>query len=127
MNEKQKNTILVGFIILLFVLIIIQSIADCSTIRRADIKIDNLERELADAGRRVENCTRELEDSRGTSATLQLEELQITLQDSQQNCQQLSQTLRQSEKKLKIWKTLSISFISSTILTTTILIITRSN
>ena len=63
MNEKQKNTILVGFIILLFVLIIIQSIADCSTIRRADIKIDNLERELADAGRRVENCTRELEDS----------------------------------------------------------------
>lgn len=66
MNEKKKNTILIGFIILLFVLIIIQSIADCSAIRRADIKIDNLERELADAGRRVENCTRELEDSRGT-------------------------------------------------------------
>ena len=47
-------------------IIFIQSIVDNNVIRRADIKIDSLERELSDARNRVENCTRELEDCRGT-------------------------------------------------------------
>ena len=57
------------------------------------------------------------------NATIQLSELQTTLENSQQSCQILSENLQQSEKKLKLWKTLSISFISSTVLTTTLLLV----
>ena len=57
------------------------------------------------------------------TATVQLNELKTTLQSSQQNCLKLSLTLEQSERKLKLWKTLCLSFISSTVVTTTVLII----
>ena len=67
MNEKQfkKAGVICGFIFLVL-LLVVQSITDNITVRRADIKIDNLERQLFEATERTAQCTRELEDSRGT-------------------------------------------------------------
>lgn len=67
MNEKQFKKISVSLCLLMFVAIIFaQSVIDNRAIRRADTEIDTLERELADARRRVEECGRQLEDSTRT-------------------------------------------------------------
>ena len=67
MNEKQFKKISVSLCLLMFVAIIFaQSVIDNRAIRRADTQIDTLERELADARRRVEECGRQLEDSTRT-------------------------------------------------------------
>lgn len=66
MNEKEYKTIVIGSIICFLVLLFLQSITSGTAFRRANIQIDCLERELADARKRVEDCAGELEDSRGT-------------------------------------------------------------
>lgn len=66
MNEKQKK---IGVILCLFMflaMLLAQSIICNGEIRRADIQIDTLERELATSRERVANTQRELEDSRNT-------------------------------------------------------------
>ena len=66
MNEKQKKIIVVLCMLLFIVLLVAQSIVCNGEIRRADIQIDTLERELATSRERVANTQRELEDSRNT-------------------------------------------------------------
>ena len=66
MNEKQKKIIIVECMLLFIALLVAQSIVCNREIRRADIQIDTLERELATSRERVANTQRELEDSRNT-------------------------------------------------------------
>lgn len=66
MNEKQKKIIVVLCMLLFIALLLAQSIICNGEIRRADIQIDTLERELATSRERVANTQRELEDSRNT-------------------------------------------------------------
>lgn len=66
MNEKQKKIIVVECLLLFIALLVAQSIVCNREIRRADIQIDTLERELATSRERVANTQRELEDSRNT-------------------------------------------------------------
>lgn len=66
MNEKQKKIIVVLCMFLFIALLVAQSIVCNREIRRADIQIDTLERELATSRERVANTQRELEDSRNT-------------------------------------------------------------
>lgn len=67
MNEKQfKKAGVIGCFILLVAIIVIQSIIDNAAIRRADNKVNELERALFTATERAAQCERELEDSRGT-------------------------------------------------------------
>lgn len=66
MNEKQKKIIVVLCMLLFIALLVAQSIVCNREIRRADIQIDTLERELATSRERVANTQRELEDSRNT-------------------------------------------------------------
>lgn len=66
MNEKQKKIIVVLCMFMFLALLVAQSIVCNREIRRADIQIDTLERELATSRERVANTQRELEDSRNT-------------------------------------------------------------
>ena len=66
MNEKNYRKIIIAMFLVFVSVIIAQSIADNTTIRRADTTIDALNRELSDARARAENCTRQLEDCTGT-------------------------------------------------------------
>ena len=66
MNEKQKKIIIVLCMFLFIAMLVAQSIVCNGEIRRADIQIDTLERELATSRERVANTQRELEDSRNT-------------------------------------------------------------
>lgn len=66
MNEKQKKIIIVECMLLFIAMLVTQSIVCNGEIRRADIQIDTLERELATSRERVANTQRELEDSRNT-------------------------------------------------------------
>lgn len=66
MNEKNYKIIVIGTILCFVVLLFLQSVVDGAAFRRADTKIDTLERELSVARERVADCTRELEDCRGT-------------------------------------------------------------
>ena len=66
MNEKQKKIIIVLCLFMFIAMLIAQSIVCNGEIRRADIQIDNLERELATSRERVADTQRELEDSRNT-------------------------------------------------------------
>lgn len=66
MNEKQKKIIVVECMLLFIALLVAQSIVCNREIRRADIQIDTLERELATSRERVADTQRELEDSRNT-------------------------------------------------------------
>ena len=66
MNEKQKKIIVVLCLFMFLAMLLAQSIVCNREIRRADIQIDTLERELASSRERVANTQRELEDSRNT-------------------------------------------------------------
>lgn len=66
MNEKQKKIIVVLCLFMFLAMLLAQSIVCNREIRRADIQIDTLERELATSRERVANTQRELEDSRNT-------------------------------------------------------------
>lgn len=66
MNETQKKIIIVLCMFLFIALLLAQSIVCNREIRRADIQIDSLERELATSRERVADTQRELEDSRNT-------------------------------------------------------------
>ncbi len=66
MNEKQKKIIIVLCLFLFIAMLVTQSIVCNGEIRRADIQIDSLERELATSRERVAVTQRELEDSRNT-------------------------------------------------------------
>ena len=66
MNEKQKKIIVVLCMLLFIAMLVTQSIVCNREIRRADIQIDTLERELATSRERVAYTQRELEDSRNT-------------------------------------------------------------
>ena len=66
MNEKQKKIIVVLCLFMFLAMFLAQSIVCNGEIRRADIQIDTLERELATSRERVANTQRELEDSRNT-------------------------------------------------------------
>lgn len=66
MNEKQKKIIVVLCMLLFIAMLVTQSIVCNREIRRADIQVDTLERELANSRERVANTQRELEDSRNT-------------------------------------------------------------
>lgn len=66
MNEKQKKIIIVECMLLFIAMLVTQSIVCNREIRRADIQIDTLERELANSRERVADTQRELEDSRNT-------------------------------------------------------------
>lgn len=66
MNEKQKKIIVVLCMFMFLAMLLAQSIVCNGEIRRADIQIDTLERELATSRERVANTQRELEDSRNT-------------------------------------------------------------
>lgn len=66
MNEKQKKIIVVLCLFMFLAMFLAQSIVCNGEIRRADIQIDSLERELATSRERVANTQRELEDSRNT-------------------------------------------------------------
>ena len=66
MNEKQKKIIIVECMLLFIAMLVTQSIVCNREIRRADIQIDTLERELANSRERVAYTQRELEDSRNT-------------------------------------------------------------
>ncbi len=66
MNEKQKKIIVVLCMLLFIALLLAQSIVCNREIRRADIQIDTLERELVTSRERVADTQRELEDSRNT-------------------------------------------------------------
>lgn len=66
MDEKEKK-ITVSLCLFMFLAIIFaQSIIDNNSLRRADIEIDDLKRQLVDAGNRIKESSRELEDSRRT-------------------------------------------------------------
>ena len=64
MNEKHKKIIIGIAFAALFLCIFVQSIADNITIRRADITIDTLERELRDTQNRLADCKTEVRESR---------------------------------------------------------------
>lgn len=66
MNEKQKKIIVVLCMFMFLAMLLAQSIVCNREIRRADIQIDTLERELASSRERVAHSQRELEDSRNT-------------------------------------------------------------
>lgn len=66
MNEKQKKIIVVLCLFMFLDMFLAQSIVCNGEIRRADIQIDTLERELATSRERFANTQRELEDSRNT-------------------------------------------------------------
>lgn len=66
MNEKQKKIVIVLCMFMFLALLVAQSIVCNGEIRRADIQIDTLERELATSRERVADTQRELEDSRNT-------------------------------------------------------------
>lgn len=65
MNEEWKKSVFITCIFFVAVLFL-QSIVDGYAFRRANTTIDNLERELSNATRRVKDVSRELEDSRST-------------------------------------------------------------
>lgn len=64
MNEKHKKIIIGIAFAALFLCILVQSIADNITIRRADTTIDTLERELRDTQNRLADCKTEVRESR---------------------------------------------------------------
>lgn len=66
MNEKQKKIIVILCMFMFLALLLAQSVVCNREIRRADIQIDTLERELASSRERVADTQRELEDSRNT-------------------------------------------------------------
>jgi predicted nucleic acid-binding Zn-ribbon protein len=66
MNETQKKIIIVLCMFMFLAMLLVQSIVCNREIRRADIQIDTLERELATSRERVADTQRELEDSRNT-------------------------------------------------------------
>lgn len=66
MNETQCKKIVIGSFVCFLIMLFALSVVNSQSARRADTKIDSLERELSDARARVEECTRELEDCRGT-------------------------------------------------------------
>ena len=66
MNEKQKKITIVVCFFFLVLFILIQSIADNITIRRADTTIDTLGYELADTQRRLTDSRKEIRDCRNT-------------------------------------------------------------
>ena len=66
MNEKQKKITIVVCFFFLVLFILIQSIADNITIRRADTTIDNLRHELTDTQTRLTDSRAEIRDCRNT-------------------------------------------------------------
>ena len=66
MNEKLKRIGIIGTFLLLVALLVIQSITDHKTVRRADTTIDILTRELDDAQRRLNDNREEIRDCRNT-------------------------------------------------------------
>lgn len=66
MNEKQKKITIVVCFFFLVLFILIQSIADNITIRRADTTIDNLRHELTDTQTRLADSRTEIRDCRNT-------------------------------------------------------------
>lgn len=66
MNETQKKIMVVLCMFMFLVMFFVQSIVCNREIRRADIQIDTLERELSTSRERVIDTQRELEDSRNT-------------------------------------------------------------
>lgn len=64
MNEKYKKIIIGIAFATLSLCILIQSVADNITIRRADTTIDTLERELRDTQNRLADCKAEVRDGR---------------------------------------------------------------
>ena len=66
MNEKQKKITIVVCFFFLVLFILIQSIADNITIRRADTTIDNLRHELTDTQTRLADSRAEIRDCRNT-------------------------------------------------------------
>lgn len=67
MNEKQFKKIgIIGCFVVLVFLLIFQSITDNITIRRANIAVDTLTRELTDAQERLTDCRAEVRAGRAT-------------------------------------------------------------
>lgn len=66
MNEKQKKITIVLCFFFLVLFILIQSIADNITIRRADTTIDTLRHELTDTQTRLADSRAEIRDCRNT-------------------------------------------------------------
>lgn len=66
MNEKNYRKIIGVLFLVLVSIIIVQSIVYNTALRRADITIGSLNRELSEARARVSECSRELEDCTGT-------------------------------------------------------------
>lgn len=66
MNEKQKKITIVVCFFFLVLFILIQSIADNITIRRADTTIDTLRHELTDTQTRLADSRAEIRDCRNT-------------------------------------------------------------
>lgn len=67
MNEKQFKKIgIIGCFVVLVFLLVFQSITDNITIRRANIAVDTLTRELTDAQERLTDCRAEVRAGRTT-------------------------------------------------------------
>lgn len=67
MNEKQFKKIgIIGCFVVLVFLLVIQSITDNITIRRANTAVDTLTRELTDAQERLTDCRAEVRAGRTT-------------------------------------------------------------
>ena len=66
MNEKLKKAGVIGTFILLVGLLVVQSIVDHQTIRRANSKVDQYSRLLTDSRMRVDYCAEQLVDCRRT-------------------------------------------------------------
>lgn len=66
MNEKLKRIGIIGTFLLLVALLVVQSITDNITIRRANIAVDTLTRELTDAQERLTDCRAEVRAGRTT-------------------------------------------------------------
>lgn len=67
MNEKQFKKIgIIGCFLVLVFLLVFQSITDNITIRRANIAVDTLTRELTDAQERLTDCRAEVRAGRAT-------------------------------------------------------------
>ena len=68
MNEKLKRAGIIGTFLLLVALLVVQSITDHKTVRRADTTIDLLTRQLDDATKRLDDNREEIRDCRNTIA-----------------------------------------------------------
>lgn len=66
MNEKFKKNVIIFSFLFLVGCIVVQSIVDNKSLRRADNAIDTLGDQLADAQARLVGCTIEIRESRAT-------------------------------------------------------------